>query len=94
MPMYEFRCRRCDARFESLVAAGTETSPCPECGADDASRVLSAPGAPMHLVKSGGAARRQEAQNARLQANAKARFKEARRKARRTKGGGSSPGAA
>ena len=30
MPIYEFECRKCGARFEELVPAG-ETAPCPQC---------------------------------------------------------------
>jgi hypothetical protein len=48
----------------------------------------------MRLVKSRGGARRQEARNAKMNATAKARFKEARRRGRDAKGGGSTPGAA
>ena len=32
MPIYEFRCPSCGARFESLVPAGTTAAECPECG--------------------------------------------------------------
>ena len=93
MPIYEFSCDACGARFESLVAVGTESVPCPECAAERTARVLSAPGAPPRLVKSPGAARRQEARNARLLGETKSRFKEVRRKAREAKnrGGGGPP---
>ena len=95
MPIYEFRCEACGARLEGLVPADTDSIPCPECGADRTARVLSAPGAPMHLVKGRGAAQKQEGQNARLQADARARLREARRKARETrKPGGGTGGAA
>ena len=30
MPIYEFECAKCGARFEELVRAG-ETAPCPQC---------------------------------------------------------------
>ena len=30
MPIYEFECAECGARFEELVRAG-ETAPCPQC---------------------------------------------------------------
>ena len=94
MPMYEFDCEACGERFEDLVPAGTEATECRLCGSANTHRVLSAPGAPLKLVKTVGAARRQEAQNAKLHADTKARFKETRRKAREAKkGGGSGPGA-
>jgi len=53
--------------------------------------VLSAPGAPMRLVKSPGAQRGQERRNASLHGDTKARFKERRRRARERRGG--NPGA-
>ena len=30
MPIYEFECSKCGARFEELVPAG-QTAPCPQC---------------------------------------------------------------
>jgi putative FmdB family regulatory protein len=94
MPIYEFTCERCGARFEGLVPAGTYSIACPECGAGETVRVLSAPGAPMNLVKSAGARRAQERQNAKLRTGAKARFKAARRCARERSGGGGPPAGA
>jgi putative FmdB family regulatory protein len=91
-PIYEFRCEACATRFEDLVPAGTESVACSECGSERTARVLSAPGAPPRLVKSPGATRRQEADNARLHAKAKERFKAARSRAREGRGGGP-PGA-
>jgi putative FmdB family regulatory protein len=94
MPIYEFTCERCGARFEGLVPAGTDSIACPECGAGETVRVLSAPGAPMNLVKGAGAQRAQERRNAKLRIDAKARFKAARRRARQRPGGGPPAGAA
>ena len=94
MPIYEFSCERCGARFEGLVPAGTESIACPECGAAETVRVFSAPGAPMSLVKSPAARRAQERRNAQLQADTKARFKERRRRAREGRPGGPPTGAA
>ena len=91
MPLYEFSCEACRARFETLVPAGTESVSCPECGADRTVRVLSAPGTPMRLVKSPGAQREQERRNAGLHGATKARFKERRRRAQERRGG--NPGA-
>jgi putative FmdB family regulatory protein len=91
MPMYEFRCEECGTRFEDLVALGTRSAPCPECSSQRTVRAFSAPGAPMRLVKSRGEQRRQEVRNAQLNANAKARFKEARRNAREARGKGGPP---
>ena len=41
MPIYEFDCGECGARFEELSAVGTEAAACPSCGKDGASRRLS-----------------------------------------------------
>jgi putative FmdB family regulatory protein len=41
MPVYEFRCRACDAGFEVLVR-GTDVPVCPSCGGSDLERLLSA----------------------------------------------------
>ena len=93
MPMYEFDCDACGERFEDLVAVGTESTECRLCGSAGTRRVLSTPGAPWKLVKTPGAAKQQEARNAKLHADTKARFKETRRKAREAKkGGGARPG--
>jgi putative FmdB family regulatory protein len=76
MPMYEFDCPACEARFERLVDAGTEVTECPECGAEGARRVLSAHAAPPRLAKSPRVRRKQERQNAALRASARADFKQ------------------
>lgn len=41
MPIYEFECGSCGARFEELAAAGTEEMDCPACGGERARRLLS-----------------------------------------------------
>jgi putative FmdB family regulatory protein len=82
VPVYEFECDRCGARFEALVDAGTEETSCRLCGAPGSRRLLSAPAPPMRLVKSRGETRKQEERNRRLRERTKARFKEARQRAR------------
>jgi putative FmdB family regulatory protein len=85
VPIYEFQCAECGARFEQLVDAGTPSAGCPSCGTEGARRVYSAPGAPLNLVKTPAATRRQERKNAQLREATKRRFKEARA---RQRGGG------
>jgi putative FmdB family regulatory protein len=85
VPLYEFECGRCGARFEDLVSVGAETVDCRECGAEGAGRVYSAPAPESRIVKTGGALRKQEARNAELHARTKRDFK-ARRAAARRKG--------
>jgi putative FmdB family regulatory protein len=42
MPIYEYRCGACDERFEELVRRLDDPVACPECGGDQAERLLSA----------------------------------------------------
>ena len=43
MPIYEYRCDKCNNSFEKLVFAGEEEDvKCPECGNRDVKRVISA----------------------------------------------------
>jgi putative FmdB family regulatory protein len=52
MPIYEYACRKCGARFEHLARTLSEQAPrCPECGAARPAKQLS--------VFSAGHARRQ-----------------------------------
>jgi putative FmdB family regulatory protein len=41
MPIYEFECGECGARFEELVAAGASDIVCPECGSIRTQRLIS-----------------------------------------------------
>jgi putative FmdB family regulatory protein len=42
MPVYEYACGACDARFEELVSlAAADAVQCPACGAAGAERLLS-----------------------------------------------------
>lgn len=50
MPIYEFECSACGARFERLVDAGTETAECAECGAGGAERRFSSFGLSRQLT--------------------------------------------
>ena len=95
MPIYEFRCEECGARFEQLVGAGTDAVSCPECDSARTVRVYSAQAAPLRLVKTSGQARKQERKNAALRETTKARFKQARarqRAAARQRGSGGPKG--
>jgi putative FmdB family regulatory protein len=40
MPIYEFECEECGARFEELMASGGAAA-CPGCGSDRTRRLLS-----------------------------------------------------
>jgi hypothetical protein len=81
MPIY-------GSRFEEVVPVGGAVERCPECGAENPQRVLSPQAAPFHLVRTPREARKQERKNAKLRETAKARFKEARRRASAAGGDG------
>lgn len=53
MPIFDYRCSRCDTRFEELVRSGEDPVRCPECGAAETERLLSA-----FAVSSGASAER------------------------------------
>jgi len=60
MPIYDFECERCGARFEELVAVG-EAVACPSCGAEDARRLFSSLSPPGRQPR-GAAVRSSESQ--------------------------------
>lgn len=60
MPLYDFRCRACGARFEERTGA-EELAPCPDCGADDTERLLSPFAGPFTVAPRGLPARRSDA---------------------------------
>lgn len=45
MPIFDYQCTACDARFETLVRSGTRVA-CPSCGAAKVTKLLSVPAAP------------------------------------------------
>ena len=49
MPIYEYSCEACDHEFEELVFGSDADLVCPECGAADVRRMMSA-----FAFKSGG----------------------------------------
>ena len=55
MPIYEFECSKCGARFEELVAAG-RSAPCAGCGSAEVRRLYSQIGEPRVPVGLFGAA--------------------------------------
>ena len=71
VPIYEFECQKCGARFEELVRAG-ETAPCPQCKSSDVQRrysQISEPRVPVGLFGKKAA-----------ESNARRKEREARRK--------------
>ncbi len=41
MPIYEYRCERCDTEFEEIVASSDENPVCPACGCSDTRKLMS-----------------------------------------------------
>jgi putative FmdB family regulatory protein len=82
VPIYEFECRSCGARFEELVRAG-ETAPCPQCKSSDVQRRYSAIGegrVPVGL--SGKAAAESNARRKDREERRQAKFAEDRKRRR------------
>jgi putative FmdB family regulatory protein len=86
MPIYEFLCEACGARFEELVDAGTGSVDCRACTSERTRRVYSPQGRPFRVVKTPGEARQQERNNAQLRERTKQRRGAGRRQARQPRG--------
>jgi putative FmdB family regulatory protein len=42
MPIYEYRCKKCEKRFEEYLSTSTKAAPpCPKCGSTDVARLVS-----------------------------------------------------
>jgi putative FmdB family regulatory protein len=83
VPLYEFNCRTCGARFEEIVPAGC-TAPCPACGGEQVQRAYSRiapPRVPVGLT--GKAAAESNARRAEREAQRKERFVAERKRKRR-----------
>jgi putative FmdB family regulatory protein len=61
MPIYEFECEKCGARFEELLAAGASDVACAECGATRTRRLMSGVSPPGRQPR-GAAVRSNESQ--------------------------------
>lgn len=90
MPIYEFECGQCGARFDELVPAGTEAAACPSCGAPGAQRRLSS--FAMSRQPTGRQQRRMEDARGTNRDGARKRFKRNLAEAREKRPGGSGGG--
>jgi putative FmdB family regulatory protein len=79
MPIYEFECEKCGARFEELVAPGMEAVPCSACGAVRTRRLLSSVSPPGRQPR-GAAVRSTESQRREREAARQDRIVESRQK--------------
>jgi putative FmdB family regulatory protein len=98
MPIYEFECEKCGARFEELVAVGAAAAACPECGSSITRRLLSAVSPPGRQPR-GAAVRSDESRRGEREAARGERLAETKRKRAagevpppRTRGGSDSKG--
>jgi len=41
MPVYEFRCTRCEHKYEELVLRIGGKAPCPKCGSEEVAKLMS-----------------------------------------------------
>lgn len=78
MPIYEFECKECGARFEELVAAGG-AAPCPACGSERTRRLYSAVSPPGRQPR-GAAVRADEARRREREAARGERLGEAKKR--------------
>jgi putative FmdB family regulatory protein len=78
MPLLDFECERCSARFEELVL-GDKALVCPECGAAEARRLFSPIGAAPKVSMSRTAMRDSDSRRSEREAARKERFSERRR---------------
>lgn len=79
MPIYEFECEECGARFEELVAAGAEGVVCAQCGSTRTRRLMSSVSPPGRQPR-GAAVRSNESQRREREAARQDRIAESRQK--------------
>jgi putative FmdB family regulatory protein len=81
MPIYEFECKGCGARFEELVDPAAAGIACPECGSGRLRRLISAVSPPSRQPRGAavrsGESRRRERETARQDRIAESRQKRA-----------------
>lgn len=54
MPIYEFKCTKCEEFFEILMMSGDDEIKCPKCGSQSFERVMSSTNYSMGGSASGG----------------------------------------
>ncbi len=79
MPLLDFECEECSARFEELVL-GERAVVCPECGAEEARRLYSPIGAAPKVGMSRAAMRDSDLRRSEREAARKEKFSERRKK--------------
>jgi putative FmdB family regulatory protein len=78
MPIYEFECQQCGARFEELLGAGAPEPVCERCGAMSVQRLISNVSPPGRQPRGAGV-RSEESRRREREATRQERLAEARR---------------
>jgi putative FmdB family regulatory protein len=78
MPIYEFECEECGARFEELLAADASEVACERCGSTNTRRLISAVSPPGRQPR-GAAVRSDESRRREREAARQDRITEARK---------------
>jgi putative FmdB family regulatory protein len=79
MPLLDFECEKCSARFEELVL-GERTVVCPECGSNEVRRLYSPIGRAPKVSMSRAAMRDSDSRRAEREVARKEKFSERRKK--------------
>ncbi len=79
MPIYEFQCEQCGARFEELVASGTGSIACAACGSTETRRVVPSSISPPGRLPRGAAVRDSESRRREREAARGERLAETRK---------------
>jgi putative FmdB family regulatory protein len=79
MPLLDFECEKCSARFEELVL-GDRAPVCPECGAEEVRRLYSPIGRAPKVSMSRAAMRDSDSRRAEREVARKEKFSERRKK--------------
>jgi putative FmdB family regulatory protein len=79
VPIYEFECEECGTGFEELVAAGTASAACPECGSERTRRLISAVSPPGRTPR-GAAVRSDESRRRERESARQDRMTESRKR--------------
>ncbi len=78
MPIYEYRCPHCEARFEELVGSHVgvkeDSVRCPKCGEAGAERQTTSSYAPIHRQQTAAQRRRREQKRGTDRGGARERF--------------------
>jgi putative FmdB family regulatory protein len=82
MPIYEFECEECGARFEELLAAGMSEVICQDCGSTRTRRIYSNLSPPGRQPR-GAAVRSDESQRREREAARQDRLAQSRRRRQR-----------